>query len=67
MKRGVIDRLFLFSKQGISEWRQNMNQKIINRGVSIRFVGNPHVYKASESNYFIAACANGTHRALLNV
>ena len=33
----------------------------------IRFVGNSHVYQTPKSNCFIAARANGAHKALFNV
>ena len=33
----------------------------------IRFVDNSHVYHALKSNCFIAACAIGSHKALINV
>ena len=44
-----------------------MSQKLINRVVLVRFVGNPHVYQAPKSSCFIAARAIGAHRTLLTV
>ena len=46
---------------------QNMRQNVINRGVLIRFVGNPQVYQAPEINCFIAARAVSAHKVLFNV
>ena len=43
---------------------QDMSQIIINRGVLIKFVGNPRVYQAPKSSCFIAARAIGAHEAL---
>ena len=46
---------------------QNMRQNVINRGVLIRFVGNPQAYQAPEINCFVAARANWAHEVLFIV
>ena len=47
---------------------QDISQKIINRGVLMRFAGNPHVYQAPKSNCCsCAACAIGAHEALFSL
>ena len=62
-----LDRMFPFGERDISEWVSRYEPKHNYAGVLIRFVGNPHVYQAPESNYFIAACAIRAHEALFNV
>ena len=42
MKHDGVNRMFPFAKRD-SEWVQGMSQKIINCGVLIRFLSNPHV------------------------
>ena len=32
-----------------------------------KYLCNPHTYQASESNYFVAARANGANEALFNI
>ena len=46
---------------------QDMTQKIINRAVLIRVVGNHHVYQAPKSSCFIATRAIGAHGALFSL
>ena len=67
MERHGVNRTFPFAKRDISELGSRYWQKIINRGVLIRFIGNPHFYQAPESSCFIAARAIWAHEALLNL
>ena len=67
MKREGVDRMFPFEKREISEWDSRYELKIINRRVLIRFLGNPNVYQATESNHFTAVRAIGAHKALFDV
>ena len=51
MKRDGVNRMIPLAKRDISELDiQDMSQKIINRRVLTRFVGNLHVYQAPESS-----------------
>ena len=65
LKLGGVDSMFLFAKRDIIEWGSR-SQKVTSRVVLIRFGGqeyflkyvhNPHIYQALESNCFIAARA----------
>ena len=56
-----------FQNETLVNGIQDMDQKILNRAVLIRFVGNPYVYLAPESNCFIAAVAIGVYEALFYV
>ena len=64
MKRDSVDRMF--AKRHISEWGSNMSQNVINQGVLIRFIDNPHVYQARENNCFITARKIWVHEVLFN-
>ena len=51
MKRDGVNRMIPLAKRDISELDiQDMSQKVINRRVLTKFVGNLHVYQALESS-----------------
>ena len=63
----VLIECFHLEKETLVNGVQDMSQKIINWGVLIRFVGNPHVYQTPKSNYFIATPAIGALETLFIV
>ena len=44
-----------------------MSQNVINQGVLIRFVGNPHVHQDPEVTVLLLVVQFGAHEVLLNV
>ena len=63
----VLIECFDMQNESLVNRVQDMTQRIINRGVLIRFLGNSHIYQTPETNCFIAARATGAHEVLFNV
>ena len=63
----MLIECFNLQKETLLNEAQDMSQKKINRGVLIRFIGNPYVHQTPENNFFIAAGAIGANKVQLNL
>ena len=64
----MLIECFNLQKETLLNEAQDMSQKKKNnRGVLIRFIGNPYVHHTPENNFFIAAGAIGANKVQLNL